>query len=70
MYVPKCEGVWRTRSNLELQNACKPQDVVTGIKARTLEWLRHIIRIEDTRIPKRKIITLTRMANVKFEDQS
>jgi hypothetical protein len=53
MYGPKCEqGVWRIRSNLELQNACKSPDIVTEIRTRRLEWLGHIIGMEDTQIPK------------------
>jgi hypothetical protein len=40
------------RSNLELQNAYKPRVIVTEIEIRRLEWLGHVIRMEDTRIPK------------------
>jgi hypothetical protein len=53
MYGPKCErGVWRIRSNLEMQNMYKSPDIVTEIKVRRLEWLGHVIRMEDTRLPK------------------
>jgi transcription termination factor 2 len=52
-YGPKCEqGVWRIRSNLEIQNMYKSRDIVTEIKVRRLEWLGHVIRMEDTRLPK------------------
>jgi hypothetical protein len=44
--------VWRIRSNLELQNVYKSPDIVAEIKLRRLEWLEHVIRMEDTRIPK------------------
>jgi hypothetical protein len=48
IYGPKCEqGVWRIRSNLEIQNMYKSPDIV-----RRLEWLGHVIRMEDTRLPK------------------
>jgi hypothetical protein len=51
IYGPKCEqGVRRLRRNLELQNAYKSPDIVTEIKIRRLEWLGHIIRMEDIRI--------------------
>jgi hypothetical protein len=51
IYRPKCEqGVWRLRSNLELQNAYKSLDIVTKIKIRISEWLGYIIRMEDTGI--------------------
>jgi hypothetical protein len=53
IYGPKCEqGVWRIRSNLELQNVYKSPDIVTEIKIRRLEWLEHVIRMEDTCIAK------------------
>jgi hypothetical protein len=42
----------RRRSNLVLQNVYKSRDIVTEIKIRRLEWLGHVIRMEDTRIPK------------------
>jgi hypothetical protein len=42
-YGPKCEqGVWRIRTNLELQNVYRSPDIVTEIKVRRLEWLEHI----------------------------
>jgi hypothetical protein len=40
IYGPKSEqGVWRIRSNLEIQNMYKSPDIVTEIKVRRLEWL-------------------------------
>jgi hypothetical protein len=58
VYGSKCEqGVWRIRSNLELQNACKSLDIVTEIKIRRLECLGHIVRMEDTCLPKMVINT-------------
>jgi hypothetical protein len=53
IYRPKCEqGIWRIRSNLEIQNVYKSPDIVTEIKVRRLEWLGHVVRMEDTRLPK------------------
>jgi hypothetical protein len=47
IYGPKCEkGVWRIRTNLELQNVYWSPDVVTEIKVRRLEWLGHIIGMD------------------------
>lgn len=52
IYRPKCEqGVCKVRSTLELQKAYKSPDIVTEIKITRLEWLGHIIRMEDSRIP-------------------
>jgi hypothetical protein len=54
MYGPKCEpGVWRIRSNLELQNVYRSPDIVTEIKVRRLKWLGHIIRMDRARVAKR-----------------
>jgi hypothetical protein len=44
--------VWRISSNLELQNLYKSPDIVTEIKIRRLEWLGHVIRMDNTHIPK------------------
>jgi hypothetical protein len=53
IYGSKCEqGVWRIRSNLEPQNVYMSPDIVTEIKIRRREWLGHVIRMEDTCIPK------------------
>jgi hypothetical protein len=70
IHGPKREqGVWRIRSNLELQNIYKSPDTVTEIKIRRLEWLGHVIRMEDIRIPK-MISALNRKADVELEDPS
>jgi hypothetical protein len=53
IYGPKSEqGVWRIRSNLEIQNMYKSPDIVTEIKVRRLKWLGHVIRMEDAHLPK------------------
>jgi hypothetical protein len=52
--------VWKTKSNLELQNAYKSPDIVTEIKIRRLECLGHITKMEDSYIPKM-------MLNIKME---
>jgi hypothetical protein len=53
IYGPKCgQGVWRIRSNLEIQNMYKSPDIVTEIKVRRMECLGHVVRMEDTCLPK------------------
>jgi hypothetical protein len=48
IYGPKYEqGVWKIRSNPELQNACKSPDTVTEIKFRRLECLRYVSTTEE-----------------------
>jgi hypothetical protein len=44
--------MWRERSNLEIQNMGKLPDIVTEFKVRRLEWLKHVIRVEETCLPE------------------
>jgi hypothetical protein len=68
IYGPKCEqGVWRIRSNLEIQDMYKSPDIVTEIKVRRMEWLGHVIRMEDTASQK-WYLTLNQKADVELED--
>jgi hypothetical protein len=53
LYGPKSEqGVRRIRSNVEIQNMHKSSDIVTEIKVRRLEWLGHVVRVEEISLPK------------------
>jgi hypothetical protein len=47
-----CQHVGIFGSNLEIQNVYKSPDIVAEIKVRRLEWLGHVVRMEDTRLPK------------------
>ncbi|KAJ4444925.1 hypothetical protein ANN_06724 [Periplaneta americana] len=47
------KGEWRIRTNSELQKLYKDSSIVTDIKIRRLEWLGHIIRMDNNNIPKR-----------------
>jgi hypothetical protein len=38
---------------LELQNIYKDTNNISDIKARRLEWLGHVVRMEDFRLPKK-----------------
>jgi hypothetical protein len=58
IYGPKCEqGVWRIRTNLELQNVYRSPDIVTEIKVRKLEWLGHIITMDGARMAKKVFVS-------------
>jgi hypothetical protein len=58
IYGPKCEqGVWRIRTNLELQNVYRSPDIVTEIKVRGSEWLGHIIRMDGARMAKKVFVS-------------
>jgi hypothetical protein len=54
IYVPRFEnGHWRIKINSESETKYKSQDIVSVIKVRRLEWLGHIIRMNETRTVKR-----------------
>jgi hypothetical protein len=44
----KENGQWRIKTNAELITKYKSQDIITVIKIRRLEWLGHVIRIDET----------------------
>jgi hypothetical protein len=46
---------------------CKSSDIVTEIKVRRLKCLGHVVRMEDTRLPKRYVM-LNQKAGVELED--
>jgi hypothetical protein len=53
IYGPTKEnGQWRIKTNAELITKYKSQDTVTVIKIRRLEWLGHVIRMEETKSVK------------------
>jgi len=53
IYDPTHEGgCWLTRWNNELYSLYKEPNIVEYIKIRRLEWVGHIIRMEEERIPK------------------
>ena len=49
----KENGQWRIKTNSELITKYKSQDIVTVIKIRILEWLGHVIRMNETRSVKK-----------------
>jgi hypothetical protein len=54
IYGPTKEnGQWRVKTNSELTTKYKFQRIVTAIKIRRLEWLGHIIRMNEARIVKK-----------------
>ena len=54
IYGPTKEnGQWRIKTNVELITRYKSQDIVTVIKIRRLEWLGHVIRMNETRSVKK-----------------
>ena len=54
IYGPTKEnGQWRIKINAELMTKYKAPDIVNVIKIRRLEWLGHVVRMNETRSVKK-----------------
>jgi hypothetical protein len=52
-YGPKYEnGEWKTRTNRELEEMSKGENIVKWIKGQRISWLGHLERMEENRMPK------------------
>ena len=57
IYGPKYEnGEWKSRTNRELEEMSKGENIVKWIKGEMISWLGHLERMEEDRMPK-KIFT-------------
>jgi len=57
IYGPKYEnGEWKSRTNRELEEMSKGENIVKWIKWQRISWLGHLERMEKDRMPK-KIFT-------------
>jgi len=57
VYGPKYEtGEWKSRTNRELEEMSKGENIVKWIKGYRISWLGHLERMEEDRMP-RKIFT-------------
>ena len=57
IYGPKYEdGEWKSRTNRELEELSKRENIVAWIKGQSISWLGHLVRMEKDRMPK-KIFT-------------
>jgi hypothetical protein len=57
MYGPRYEvGEWKSRTNRELEELSKGENIVKWIKGQRISWLGHLERMEGNRMPK-KIFT-------------
>ena len=50
------EGEWKSRTNRELEELSKGENIVKWIKGQRISWLGHLERIEEDRMSK-KIFT-------------
>jgi len=57
IYGPKYEnGEWKSRTNRELEETSKLENIVKWIKGQRISWLGHLERMDEDRMPK-KIFT-------------
>ena len=50
------DGEWKSRTNRELEELSKGENIVKWIKGQRISWLGHLERMEEDRVPK-KIFT-------------
>ena len=54
IYGPKYEnGEWKNRTNRELEEMSKGENIVKWIKGQRISWLGHLERMEEDRMPKK-----------------
>ena len=54
MYGPKYEnGEWKSRTNRELEETSKGENVVKWIKGQRISWLGHLERMDEDRMHKK-----------------
>jgi len=57
IYGPKCEDEeWKIRTNRELEELNKGENIVKWIKGQRISWLGHLERLEEDRMPKKIFI--------------
>jgi len=54
IYGPKYEnGEWKSRTNRELEEMSKQENIVKWIQGQRISWLIHLERMEEDRMPKK-----------------
>ena len=54
IYGPKYEhGEWKSRTNRELEEMRKGENIVKWIKGQRISWLGHLERMEEDRMPQK-----------------
>jgi hypothetical protein len=48
----KADGEWRLKTNEELENTIRYENIVRHIKSKRLSWLGHVERMSNERVPK------------------
>jgi hypothetical protein len=53
IYGPKYEnGEWKIRTNQELEEMSKGENIIKWIKGQSISWLGHLERMEENRMPE------------------
>jgi hypothetical protein len=47
------DGEWKCRTNRELEEMSKGENIVKWIKGQRISWLSHLERLEENRMPKK-----------------
>jgi len=56
IYGPKYEdGEWKSRTNCELEELSKGENIVKWIKGQRISWLGHLERMKENRVPKKNL---------------
>ena len=50
--IQKADGEWRLKTNEELENVIKYENIVRHIKSKRLSWLGHVERMPNGRVVK------------------
>jgi hypothetical protein len=57
IYGPKYEnGEWKSRTNRELEEISKGENMIKWIKGQRISWVGHLERMEEDRMPKKIFI--------------
>jgi hypothetical protein len=48
------DGKWKSRTNRELEELNKGENIVKWIKGQRISWLGHLERMEEDRMPKKR----------------
>jgi len=58
--VPKCEnGEWKSRTNREVEEMRKGENIVKWIKEHRISWLGHLEGMEEDRVPQKDLHSRT-----------
>jgi hypothetical protein len=70
IYGPKYEdGEWKSRTNRELEELSKRENIVKWIKGQRISWLGHLGRMEEDRMPKKDLQSRTGRDETKRKTQ-